>query len=183
MLAKHDDVDGLWIVADAETCKAEAESIGNLKRVWTAMAARSTGRRTMPPATLSCAAPSRSRTSGCLTGIELKCRALALGPTPLIRPRFARPPSQGEKAGLSSVGQASCAWVGRHSNASTFLPCERRWPSKAKADQGCRMEQIRSNHATLEKHSRYRPLQAQKCGTILEIRDFPTPTISTEKID
>ena len=37
VLAKHDDVDGLWIVADAETCKAaEAESIGNLKRVWTA---------------------------------------------------------------------------------------------------------------------------------------------------
>ena len=37
VLAKHDDVDGLWIVADAETCKAaEAEFIGNLKRVWTA---------------------------------------------------------------------------------------------------------------------------------------------------
>ena len=37
VLAKHDDVDGLWIVADAETCKAaEAELIGNLKRVWTA---------------------------------------------------------------------------------------------------------------------------------------------------
>jgi len=37
VLAKHDDLDGLWIVADAETCKsAEAESIGNLKRVWTA---------------------------------------------------------------------------------------------------------------------------------------------------
>ncbi|MCO5072365.1 MAG: aldehyde dehydrogenase family protein [Rhizobiaceae bacterium] len=36
VLAKHDDVDGLWLVADAETCKkAEAESIGNLKRVWT----------------------------------------------------------------------------------------------------------------------------------------------------
>ncbi len=36
VLSKHDDVDGLWIVADAETCgKAEAESIGNLKRVWT----------------------------------------------------------------------------------------------------------------------------------------------------
>jgi aldehyde dehydrogenase (NAD+) len=36
VLAKHDDVDGLWCVADAETCKlAEAESIGNLKRVWT----------------------------------------------------------------------------------------------------------------------------------------------------
>ena len=37
VLARHDDLDGLWIVADAETCKAaEAESIGNLKRVWTA---------------------------------------------------------------------------------------------------------------------------------------------------
>ena len=36
VLARHDDVDGLWVVADAETCrKAEAESIGNLKRVWT----------------------------------------------------------------------------------------------------------------------------------------------------
>jgi aldehyde dehydrogenase (NAD+) len=36
VLAKHDDVDGLWLVADAETCKkAEAESIGNLKRMWT----------------------------------------------------------------------------------------------------------------------------------------------------
>ena len=36
VLAKHDDVDGLWVIADAETCKAaEAESIGNLKRVWT----------------------------------------------------------------------------------------------------------------------------------------------------
>ncbi|MGX8010713.1 aldehyde dehydrogenase family protein [Mesorhizobium sp. ORM8.1] len=36
VLAKHDDVDGLWVFADAETCaKAEAESIGNLKRVWT----------------------------------------------------------------------------------------------------------------------------------------------------
>jgi aldehyde dehydrogenase (NAD+) len=36
VLARHDDVDGLWIVADAEICrKAEAESIGNLKRVWT----------------------------------------------------------------------------------------------------------------------------------------------------
>ena len=36
VLSKHDDVDGLWIVADAETCgKAEAESVGNLKRVWT----------------------------------------------------------------------------------------------------------------------------------------------------
>jgi aldehyde dehydrogenase (NAD+) len=36
VLARHDDVDGLWIVADADSCaKAEAESIGNLKRVWT----------------------------------------------------------------------------------------------------------------------------------------------------
>ncbi|MCA0013849.1 aldehyde dehydrogenase family protein [Mesorhizobium sp. B292B1B] len=36
VLAKHDDVDGLWLFADAETCaKTEAESIGNLKRVWT----------------------------------------------------------------------------------------------------------------------------------------------------
>ncbi len=37
VLAKHDDLDGLWLVADAETCKAaELESVGNLKRVWTA---------------------------------------------------------------------------------------------------------------------------------------------------
>ena len=36
VLARHDDVDGLWVFADAETCaKAEADSIGNLKRVWT----------------------------------------------------------------------------------------------------------------------------------------------------
>lgn len=36
VLAKHDDVDGLWVVADAATCKAaEFESAGNLKRVWT----------------------------------------------------------------------------------------------------------------------------------------------------
>ncbi|TJV72247.1 MAG: aldehyde dehydrogenase family protein [Mesorhizobium sp.] len=36
VLAKHDDVDGLWLFADADTCaKAEADSIGNLKRVWT----------------------------------------------------------------------------------------------------------------------------------------------------
>ncbi len=36
VLAKHDDVDGLWVVAEAEICaKAEAESTGNLKRVWT----------------------------------------------------------------------------------------------------------------------------------------------------
>jgi aldehyde dehydrogenase (NAD+) len=36
VLARHDDVDGLWLVAEAGTCvKAEADSIGNLKRVWT----------------------------------------------------------------------------------------------------------------------------------------------------
>lgn len=36
VLAKHDDVDGLWLFADADTCaRAEADSIGNLKRVWT----------------------------------------------------------------------------------------------------------------------------------------------------
>ncbi|MBZ9881864.1 aldehyde dehydrogenase family protein [Mesorhizobium sp. CA10] len=36
VLAKHDDVDGLWVFADADICaKAEADSIGNLKRVWT----------------------------------------------------------------------------------------------------------------------------------------------------
>ncbi|MDH4985446.1 aldehyde dehydrogenase family protein [Aminobacter anthyllidis] len=36
VLAKHDDVDGLWIVAEADICaRAEAESTGNLKRVWT----------------------------------------------------------------------------------------------------------------------------------------------------
>lgn len=36
VLAKHEDVDGLWLVADEQTCKAaEADSIGNLKRVWT----------------------------------------------------------------------------------------------------------------------------------------------------
>ncbi|RWH47600.1 MAG: aldehyde dehydrogenase family protein, partial [Mesorhizobium sp.] len=36
VLARHDDVDGLWVFSDAETCaNAEAESIGNLKRVWT----------------------------------------------------------------------------------------------------------------------------------------------------
>ncbi|RWE30253.1 MAG: aldehyde dehydrogenase family protein, partial [Mesorhizobium sp.] len=35
VLAKHDDVDGLWLFADADTCaKAEADSVGNLKRVW-----------------------------------------------------------------------------------------------------------------------------------------------------
>ena len=36
LLARHDDVDGLWVVADQATCKAaEIESAGNLKRVWT----------------------------------------------------------------------------------------------------------------------------------------------------
>ncbi|ESZ13561.1 aldehyde dehydrogenase family protein [Mesorhizobium sp. L48C026A00] len=36
VLARHDDVDGLWLFADAETCaRAEADSVGNLKRVWT----------------------------------------------------------------------------------------------------------------------------------------------------
>ncbi|TPL57783.1 aldehyde dehydrogenase family protein [Mesorhizobium sp. B2-4-2] len=35
VLAKHDDVDGLWLFADADTCaKAEVESVGNLKRIW-----------------------------------------------------------------------------------------------------------------------------------------------------
>ncbi len=37
VLAMHDDVDGLWVVADADTCRlAEEHSVGNLKRVWTA---------------------------------------------------------------------------------------------------------------------------------------------------
>jgi aldehyde dehydrogenase (NAD+) len=36
VLTKHGDVDGLWVVADADTCRAaEAESADNLKRVWT----------------------------------------------------------------------------------------------------------------------------------------------------
>ena len=36
VLAKHGDVDGLWVVADADTCRtAGAESADNLKRVWT----------------------------------------------------------------------------------------------------------------------------------------------------
>ncbi|MEJ6783331.1 aldehyde dehydrogenase family protein, partial [Aminobacter sp. Piv2-1] len=36
VLARHDDVDGLWVVAEADICAhAEAESVGNLKRVWT----------------------------------------------------------------------------------------------------------------------------------------------------
>jgi aldehyde dehydrogenase (NAD+) len=35
-LAEHDEVAALWVVAEAEICaKAEAESGGNLKRVWT----------------------------------------------------------------------------------------------------------------------------------------------------
>ena len=36
VLAKHDDVDSLWCVGEAALCRTvEAESIGNLKRVWT----------------------------------------------------------------------------------------------------------------------------------------------------
>ncbi|WP_048647975.1 aldehyde dehydrogenase family protein [Nitratireductor soli] len=36
VLAKHDDVDGLWCVGDAALCATvERESAGNLKRVWT----------------------------------------------------------------------------------------------------------------------------------------------------
>jgi aldehyde dehydrogenase (NAD+) len=36
VMAKHDDLDGLWCVANAETCRmVELESAGNLKRVWT----------------------------------------------------------------------------------------------------------------------------------------------------
>ena len=35
VLARHDDVDGLWLVAEKDICaSAEADSIGNLKRVW-----------------------------------------------------------------------------------------------------------------------------------------------------
>ena len=35
VLARHDDVDGLWLVAEAEICKeAEFDSTGNLKRIW-----------------------------------------------------------------------------------------------------------------------------------------------------
>ena len=61
VLAKHDDVDGLWIVADAETCKAaEAEvdrqSQARLDRQ--GPHAR-LARRNNSPATISCAAPSR----------------------------------------------------------------------------------------------------------------------------
>jgi aldehyde dehydrogenase (NAD+) len=38
VLARHDDVDGLWLVADQEICaSAEAHSVGNLKRVWTSL--------------------------------------------------------------------------------------------------------------------------------------------------
>jgi aldehyde dehydrogenase (NAD+) len=71
VLAKHDDVDGLWVFADAETCaKAEAESVGNLKRVWSGNGRGLDWASTKPPATPSCAAPSRSRMSGCLTAIE-----------------------------------------------------------------------------------------------------------------
>jgi aldehyde dehydrogenase (NAD+) len=37
VLARHDDVDGLWVVGEQDVCAtAEAESVGNLKRVWTA---------------------------------------------------------------------------------------------------------------------------------------------------
>ncbi|MGO4706774.1 aldehyde dehydrogenase family protein [Microvirga sp. 2MCAF38] len=36
VLARHDDVDGLWCVAESEICRTvEAESAGNIKRVWT----------------------------------------------------------------------------------------------------------------------------------------------------
>ena len=36
VLAKHADVDGLWVVADGEICKSvETASADNLKRVWT----------------------------------------------------------------------------------------------------------------------------------------------------
>ncbi len=36
VLARHDDVDGLWCVAEDEVCRTvELESTGNLKRVWT----------------------------------------------------------------------------------------------------------------------------------------------------
>jgi aldehyde dehydrogenase (NAD+) len=36
VLARHDDLDGLWLVGDIKACAdAEAESVGNLKRVWT----------------------------------------------------------------------------------------------------------------------------------------------------
>jgi aldehyde dehydrogenase (NAD+) len=39
----------LWIVGDADICaKAEADSIGNLKRVWTSGGVRSTGLRRRP---------------------------------------------------------------------------------------------------------------------------------------
>ena len=36
VLAQHDDVDGLWVVADEDICRlVEGEAAGNLKRVWT----------------------------------------------------------------------------------------------------------------------------------------------------
>jgi len=36
VMARHDDLDGLWCVAEADLCKAvEVDSTGNLKRVWT----------------------------------------------------------------------------------------------------------------------------------------------------
>ena len=36
VMARHDDLDGLWIVAEHDLCAAaEAESVGNLKRMWT----------------------------------------------------------------------------------------------------------------------------------------------------
>ena len=61
VLAKHDDVDGLWVVADADDLQ------GRRSRVRSAIssgcgrrrATRSTGSRTSSPATISCAAPSR----------------------------------------------------------------------------------------------------------------------------
>jgi aldehyde dehydrogenase (NAD+) len=36
VLAKHDDLDGIWCYGDAEMCaSAKALSVGNLKQVWT----------------------------------------------------------------------------------------------------------------------------------------------------
>ncbi|HEV7253969.1 MAG TPA: aldehyde dehydrogenase family protein [Mesorhizobium sp.] len=36
VLARHDDLDGLWVAAERQVCAdAERESVGNLKRVWT----------------------------------------------------------------------------------------------------------------------------------------------------
>ena len=81
VLARHDDVDGLWVVADAETCrKAEAESIGNLKRVWTSGGRAVDWTSELPPATPSCAARWKSRTSGCLTEIEAAVAFSGNGP-------------------------------------------------------------------------------------------------------